>query len=414
MERDEEELSRRLIGTLVNDNTQIDMVSEVFGGETVFRGIYQKIYTRILRLHPEGGFDWTVLLSGLDGKSRDVATECMVYAEFSATKAIATHLLELYTRRQISDFGKEAAFRAKDGDIDAHSLVDWAESRIFEIANITTRKNYVSVAEASSDAFRFISDTAVNGHPGGIHTWHPSLDGILGRMAPSNFVIVAGRPSCGKTATALDWSLENAKRGIGVGVFSLEMSLNELMIRCFSKMCHINSHRIALGKITNEEQRQIERATEELQSYPLYLEDCSGISASEVKSKARRLKHEKDVGLVVLDYIQLVSGGRQSSREQEISLISRTLKQTAKEIQTPVVALSQLSRAVEIRGGRPQLSDLRDSGSLEQDADTVILISSRHNTDETRIFDVAKHRNGPIGETVLTFRPEFNEFLEVA
>jgi len=410
VEQDEKDLSRRLIGTLGNDPSQLSKVVDILGEKEVFRGNYRKIYDTIKRLGGRGSYDWPIILANLSDSLKDVATECMVFCEYSNTIPIAQTLVEFYIRRQIGDFGKEATSRAKSDD--AFELVEWAESSIFKLANTVTRKNFVSVGDAALDTLGNIEQSSRGGSVG-ITTHTLSVDNILGRMGESDLVIVAGRPSSGKTALSLEWALENAKRDVGVGVFSFEMSIHQLLNRLFSKICHINSHRITLGRVTNDELKQIAWATEELKEYPLFLEDCGGISVNELKSKARRLKQEKNVSLVVVDYLQLVGAGRHSSREQEVSYISRTLKATAKEIQTPIIALSQLSRAVEVRGGKPQLSDLRDSGSLEQDADTVIFISSKSNRDETRDIDVAKHRNGPIGETILKFVPEFNEFLEI-
>jgi replicative DNA helicase len=251
-----------------------------------------------------------------------------------------------------------------------------------------------------------------------------ALDDLLGGFQKSDLIIVAARPSMGKTAFALSFARNAAiDHGIPIGIFSLEMSTVQLATRLISAEARINAHSIRTGKFKAEDGAKISRTVHKLTSAPMYIDDTPGLSILEMRAKCRRLKAEKNVGMIIVDYLQLMSAGRHlDSREREISLISRSLKNLAKEINVPVVALSQLNRAVESTSDkRPMLSHLRESGSIEQDADVVLFLYRPEVYGITAYPDgsptegvgeviVGKQRNGPIGDVKLRFLKDYARF----
>jgi replicative DNA helicase len=304
------------------------------------------------------------------------------------------------------------SYRASKTKDDAFDLMDWSEGRIFGISRSLTRKNFASSEDATNDAVKSIENMARGGFTGPL-TGNWQVDDILGGFQPGELTILAGRPSNGKTAYGVKVGNYNASKGRPVGIFSLEMSINQLIYRQISFLTRINGQRIAFGKVTNDELNRIREEADRIKSLPLYYDDCGGISIGELKSKIRRLRHERGVELIVIDYLQLISGNRKDSREQEISSISRTLKGTAKDLGIPILCLSQLSRAIDTRiDKRPILSDLRESGAIEQDADNVLFVHSPSLADDYRDIIVSKHRNGPVGEARLHFRGDINEFRD--
>jgi replicative DNA helicase len=256
----------------------------------------------------------------------------------------------------------------------------------------------------------------------GVPTGFRALDNLTGGWQPSDLIIIAARPSMGKTAFALASARNSAlhqKDPVGVAIFSLEMSAGQLAQRLLTSEARVDAQAARTGRLSDDDWPKLARAAGRLSSAPIYIDDTPGLSILELRAKCRRLKAEHDIGLVVVDYLQLMHGtlqSRSSNREQEIAQISRSLKGLAKELNVPVLALSQLSRAVETRGGdrRPQLSDLRESGSIEQDADVVAFIyraerygitvdEHGNSTEGLAEIIVGKQRNGPVGDVRLAF-----------
>ncbi len=261
-----------------------------------------------------------------------------------------------------------------------------------------------------------------------VPTGYFALDDILGGLQKSDLIVVAARPSMGKTALALSIARNAAiDHEVPIGVFSLEMSTIQLATRLISAEARINAHSIRTGKFRAEDGAKISRTVHKLSKAPIFIDDTPAISILEIRAKARRLKNEKNIGMIIVDYMQLISPSYSSdSREREISMISRSLKSLAKELNIPVVALSQLNRAVEMRSDkRPQLSDLRESGSIEQDADVVVFLYrpemygittfpagdlQGQSTEGIAEIIIGKQRNGPTGEVKLKFMKDYTRF----
>ena len=309
-------------------------------------------------------------------------------------------------------------------------LLDKAERNIFAISEQQTRQDFILMSDILPHTFDEIEEFhRRGGRITGIATGFNELDTLTAGLHKGDLIIVAGRPSMGKTALALNMAEHVAIReDIPVGIFSLEMSKEQLALRMLCSLARINSHALRTGRLRTDEWPRLSAATGPLSEKKIYIDDSAGLSVLEMRAKARRLKAQRDLGLIVVDYLQMMRGGaNMENRQQEISLISRSLKGLAKELNIPVIALSQLSRAPEQRGGdrRPQLADLRESGAIEQDADVVIFIYRPERYDikkdnEGRSVEnvaeiiVSKQRNGPTGVVRLTFLKEYVRFDNLA
>jgi replicative DNA helicase len=285
---------------------------------------------------------------------------------------------------------------------------------------------FVHIKDVLNKTYEKISDLhdpeakeKYRGLPTGFH----SLDNILSGLQPSDLVILAARPSMGKTALALNIGQNVAQKGHAVGIISLEMSKEQLVERMFCSLLSVDSWKMRTGKLTDDDFSKIGGVMDDLNSMKIYIDDSIGNSISELKAKARRLKMEHGLDFLIIDYLQLMSGGSSNAygnRVQEISEISRALKALARDLSIPILALSQLSRAVEMRPNKsPQLSDLRESGAIEQDADVVLMMYREdyyeEDTDRKGVTDIfiRKHRNGPIGHIELNFRKSQLKFVEM-
>jgi replicative DNA helicase len=256
----------------------------------------------------------------------------------------------------------------------------------------------------------------------GLATGFPTLNEMTSGLQPSDLVVIAARPGMGKTSFALNIAQHAAREGKSIGVFSLEMSREQLFLRLLTGQARIDAHRMRTGRLGREEWARLTAAFGELAGMPIFIDDTAGTGVLEMRAKSRRLKLEHGLDLLIVDYLQLMRGrGRAENRNQEISEISRSLKELAKELRLPVIAISQLSRAPEQRGNdrRPQLSDLRESGAIEQDADLVMFIyreevykPTEENRGRAQII-IAKQRNGPIGNLDLAFIREYTKFEEL-
>ena len=288
-------------------------------------------------------------------------------------------VLEKWILRKLISSSMEIATRAYEGTEDVFDLLDSSESKIFEITEAGLKESYKSMDRAVREAIEHIEAIhSKNISAFSVPTGFFALDEILGGFQKSDLVIVAARPSMGKTAFALSAARNAAvDHNVPIAIFSLEMATIQLVTRLICAEARINAHSVRTGKFKAEDGPRISRTAHKLSQAPIYIDDTPSQTVLEIRAKARRLKAEKNVGLIIIDYLQLMSSStRMDSREREISTISRSLKGLAKELNVPVIALSQLNRAVETRSDkRPQLSDLRESGSIEQDADVVIFLS---------------------------------------
>ncbi|MBU1003307.1 MAG: replicative DNA helicase [Proteobacteria bacterium] len=325
-------------------------------------------------------------------------------------------------QRQLINVGSSIIENCFDGRSEVDSLLDESEQAIFAITEGRSNKTYVSSKELLQSVFDKLTELynrkeLVTGVPTGYH----ELNDITAGFQPTDLIIVAARPAMGKTSFALNLAL-NAAADYGVPsvVFSLEMGMDQLMMRMLCTRARVNLSSLRRGYLDDEDWARLYEAGDYLSQAPLYIDDTPSLSTLELRARCRRLKAEKDLGLVVVDYLQLMRAGRQiDSREQEISEISRTLKALAKEIHVPVIALSQLNRKVEERTEkRPKLSDLRESGAIEQDADMIMFLyrdavyNDAPDNPKANIAEViiGKHRNGPTGMVELYFDKEYTAF----
>lgn len=334
-------------------------------------------------------------------------------------------ILEKSILRNLISTSHDIAKSAYAENEDAFEILDSAEKKIFEITEQHLKRSFTDMKRAVQDALEYIE--AIHGkdyNKFAVSSGFYDLDAILGGFQKSDLIILAARPSMGKTALALSFATNAALTSkIPVAIFSLEMATIQLVIRLICSEGKFNAHRIRTGKLGGEEGRHLGLTATKLVNAPIYIDDSPAQSILEIRAKARRLKSEKRIGLIVIDYLQLIQANiRTESREREIAHISRSLKALAKELDIPVVALAQLNRSVEGRADKkPQLADLRESGSIEQDADVVMFINRPEfykigefddgmSTEGIAEIIIAKQRNGPTGDVRLVFLKDHARF----
>lgn len=326
--------------------------------------------------------------------------------------------------RSLIDASESVATLAFDqNDMDVADIIDSAEKSIFRVSsNINTKNAFVSIKSGLVETMEQIVHLHDNKDEiRGVKTGYQDFDNLTAGLQNSDLIILAARPSMGKTTFALDMVRNVALSGVPVGVFSLEMSANQLVQRMLSAESRVDAWSIRTGHGLNPNHfTALQEAASRLQKAPIYIDDQAGNSIVKMRSVARRLKSEHGLGLIVVDYLQLMGTSKNhDSMVNQITEISRSLKQLARELNVPVLALSQLSRAVETRGGRPRLSDLRDSGSIEQDADLVMFLhredryKEQHEKDNITEVLIEKHRNGPVGMIKLMFDMKTTSFLTI-
>lgn len=334
-------------------------------------------------------------------------------------------VLEKALMRQLIASSSEMASRAFSETEDALELLDEAEQQIFQISEQRMKKNFVSMNTAVHSTMEMLE--SIHGkHSGitGVPAGFTELDNITGGFQKSDLIIVAGRPSQGKTALVLSVA-RNASviHSVPIGFFSLEMSTQQLVMRLICAEARVDAHMVRTGRLPEDEWRKLSTSVGRLYKAKIFIDDTPALGILELRAKARRLKVEHNVGMIVVDYLQLMQGPKNAqSREQEISSISRSLKALAKELNIPVVALSQLNRAVEARGDkRPVLADLRESGAIEQDADVVVFVhrpemfgiekdENGNSTEGTAELIIGKQRNGPTGTARMVFIKQYARF----
>ena len=343
------------------------------------------------------------------------------------TESHATIIVEKYTLRQMIEVSRSIVDASYEQKEEARIILDTAEQKVFEIANDQLRSGFVPMNKLVLKGFSAIEEYRQRKvHVTGTPTGYYDLDEMTAGFQKSDMVIIAGRPSMGKTSFALNIAENVAVRvkpkdRRTVAVFSLEMSKDSLVQRMLCSLARVDIHKIRRGYASADEYRRLQNAAAQLHEAPIFIDDTAAITILEMRAKARRLAaSEGELGMIIVDYLQMVRGpDNAENRVQEISLISRSLKALAKELNTPVVALSQLSRAVETRGGnkRPMLSDLRESGAIEQDADVVLFVyrpevyeTEPEKKDGKAEIIIAKQRNGPIGTVDLAFLAECTRF----
>jgi replicative DNA helicase len=313
--------------------------------------------------------------------------------------------------------------QAMDADQDADAILDSAESSLFEIAENRVRAGLVSMQEVVGDSFERISQLFDSGQRiTGVSTGYSQLDDLTSGLQPSDLIVLAARPSVGKSAFALNLAtnvgIRNARP---VAIFSLEMSKQSLLTRLVSDQARVDSHKFRTGQLPREDRVKITETLNFLSTVPIWIDDSGGATVIEMGAKCRRMKRDKGLSLVIIDYLQLISArGRFNSRNEEVASMTRGLKAMAKDLEVPVLVLSQLTRAPEKEGRGPVLSDLRDSGAIEQDADVVMFLhrpkmfqegASPEERGETQL-NIAKQRNGPTDMLRYVFIQRFTRFEE--
>jgi len=420
-----------VLGGILLDNTALDRVIEFLGADDFYREAHRKIFRAMQQLADKHEPSDLVTLSEAlraRGELTDVggnaylaeladrvptAANVASYAKIVRDRAVLRALISVAT--DVAASGYEAA-----EDVD--QMLDRAEEAIFRIRDRKTSGNFFRIGDFLTDTFKQIEKLYDQKTPvTGVTTGFVELDKLTAGLQPSDLIIVAGRPSMGKTAFCLNMAESAALRNdVGVAVFSLEMSKEQLAMRMLCSEARVDLSRVRTGHLTDREFPRLAMAAGRLGDALVFIDDTPAITVLELRAKARRLKRDPSakLGLIIVDYLQLMRAEGRDSREQEISEISRSLKALAKELHVPVVALSQLNRQVESRNPpRPKLSDLRESGAIEQDADVIAFIyrDEVYNPDGPDNHGVAevivaKQRNGPIGSVTLTFQSAFTRF----
>src|SRR5271167_4761131 len=425
---------RSILGAILLDNNALNAAIDALKAEDFFLPQHRHVFTQMValgetqqaidlvtlteELHRRGDLEASggapYLASLADGMPRVSNVEH--YARIVKEKAILRSLI--HTAHNIQQ-------HAFDGEEGADAILDSAESSIFAIAEDRIKAGLISVKDIVRDNFERLEKIFREGKSvTGISTGYGELDKLLSGLQPSELIILAARPSQGKTALALNLAENISIRGgLPSAIFSLEMSKESLLQRLVASVAQVDAHKFRSGHLSREDWRRMTEALGTISSAPLWVDDAGSTSVLEIGAKARRLKRDKGLSLLIVDYLQLITArGRFSSRQEEVASISRGLKGLAKELQIPVLVLSQLTRAPEREERGPQLYDLRESGAIEQDADVVMFIYRRHffkagaspeEREETELR-IAKQRNGPTDNVKFVFRSRLTRFEEAA
>lgn len=433
------EVEEAVLGAIMLDKEALNTVSEVLRPECFYREENQKVFSAVMDLFSEGqpvdvltvadklkeknDFQWV-------GGARFLARLASRISSAAHVEIHARIVLEHYLKREIISVSNTAIKEAYEDQTDVFELLDRTETSIFQIAEKNIGRNVVdmkSLLKRSIEALKEKknSEDGITGVPSGLI----ELDRTTGGWQNSDLIILAARPGMGKTAFVLTAARNAAVQfKKPVAVFSLEMPAEQLVNRLISAETGLPGDKLRKGNLADHEWLQLHNLVTNLANAPLFIDDTPAITPVQLRAKCRRLKQQHDIGLIVIDYLQLmnVEGLRGGTRTEEVSLISRSLKALAKELNIPVIALSQLSRSVETRGGikRPLLSDLRESGAIEQDADLVAFLYrpeyyqlkeydvDGRSTEGLVEFILAKHRNGDVGTVLLRFLPRNTRFVD--
>ena len=426
------EAEQSVIGSMIMDREAIVVASELIAGEDFYNRQYGILFETMVELNDVGSpVDLVTLQNKLKEKDvppevsslefvRDLITAVPTSANI---KYYANIVAEKATLRRLIRLNEEIANTCYAGKESLEYILEDTEKRVFQLVQKRTTDDFVPVRQIVMNAMDKIETAAKNkGSVTGIPTGFIDLDYRTAGMQPSDLILVAARPSMGKTAFELNLAQYMAfKKNLTVALFSLEMSKEQLVNRMFSLESNVDAQKLRTGQLNDEEWERLIESAGTIGKSKLIIDDTPGISIAELRSKCRKYKLEHDLSIIMIDYLQLMSGsGRTDSRQQEISDISRSLKALARELSVPVVALSQLSRAVEQRPDhRPMLSDLRESGAIEQDADVVMFLYRddyyNHDSPDKGVSEViiAKQRNGPIGTVKLAWLPQYTKFANL-
>jgi replicative DNA helicase len=422
---------RAILGGLLLDNDALPKVVSILSADDFYREPHRHVFNAIIRLFNQNEpVDWITLTAALKAEGQlesvggpEFLTELVDAVPSAANILHYTEMVkEKAVLRQLISASTEISTRCYEEHANIDEFLDEAEQIIFKIGETRIQSGFAAAKDLMLDAIKTVEvlydkKEAITGVPSGFK----DLDNITAGFQNSDLVIIAGRPSMGKTSFALNVAMNAAiDSGAPTGIFSLEMSKEQLALRMLCSRAKVNLKSLRTGFLTPDDWGRLVLSAGNISDAPLYIDDTPAISTLEIRAKARRLKKERGLGLIIVDYLQLMRAAQRSdSREKEISEISRSLKALAKEIHVPVIALSQLNRKVEDRPNkRPQLADLRESGAIEQDADVIIFIyrdevynKSEDNPKkgEAEII-IGKQRNGPIGMVTAMFDSQYSTF----
>ncbi|MFE9092706.1 replicative DNA helicase [Streptomyces sp. NPDC007264] len=420
-------------GMLLSKDAIADVV-EVLKGHDFYRPAHETIYQAVLDLYAKGEPADPITVAAELTKRGEItkvggapylhtlvqtvptAANAEYYAQIVHERAVLRRLVEAGTR--ITQMGYAA-----DGDID--EIVNSAQAEIFAVTEQRTAEDYLPLSEIMEGALDEIEAIGSrSGEMTGVPTGFTDLDQLTNGLHPGQMIIIAARPAMGKSTLALDFArAASIKHNLPSVIFSLEMGRNEIAMRLLSAEARVALHHMRSGTMTDEDWTRLARRMPDVSAAPLYIDDSPNLSMMEIRAKCRRLKQRNDLKLVVIDYLQLMQSGskRSESRQQEVSEMSRNLKLLAKELELPVIALSQLNRGPEQRTDKkPMVSDLRESGSIEQDADMVILLhrEDAYEKESPRAGEadiiVGKHRNGPTATITVAFQGHYSRFVDMA
>jgi replicative DNA helicase len=423
------EAEQSVLGAILLDNTAMAKAMEVIVDEDFYRTAHRKVYQGMLALADRGEvIDQITLTECLKGRSElEVVGGAAYLAELVQVVPSAANIRyhckivrEKALLRGLIHTSTEVITRGYEGTTAVDDLLDFAERSVFSIAQGKLDRSFTPVNQIIKESLDVVDRLSKRKERvTGVPTGYYDLDDLTAGLQASDLIVIAGRPSMGKTSLALGMAQHAALHaGAVVGIFSLEMSKPQLVLRMLSSEARVDSHALRTGKLQKEDWWRLAEAAGRLEQAPIFIDDSGALTVQQMRGKARRLKAERGLDLLIVDYLQLMQGRSDAeSRQQEISDISRSLKSLAKELNVPVIALSQLSRAVENRKPPiPMLADLRESGAIEQDADVVMFIYREEVYDQASerkgIADilVSKHRNGPIGKRELFFHDRFAKF----
>ncbi len=432
------EIERVVLGALMIDKDAFTVVSEILRPETFYEPRNQKVFHAVQTLNlEERPVDIMTVTEQLrkEGTLEEIGGPAYI-VDISSHVASSAHieyhariLQQKFLARQLIQYASMIETNAFDETVDVDDLMQTAEGKLFELSQRNMVQDYQHIDPILIEAHRILKTASENtGGLTGVPTGYHKLDDMTAGWQASDLVIIAGRPAMGKTSFALSLAKNIAvDYQQPIAFFSLEMNSVQLVNRLISNVCEIAGSKILNGQLSPDEWERFDRNIRKLEGAPIYIDDTPGLSVFELRTKARRLVREHHIKVLMIDYLQLMNanGMRFSSRQEEVSTISRSLKGLAKELDIPVIALSQLNRTVEgregIEGKRPQLSDLRESGAIEQDADMVLFV---HRPEYYRIFQdekgndlhgmaqiiIAKHRKGATGDVLLRFKGEYTRF----
>ncbi len=421
-----------VLGAILLENRALNKAIELIVEEDFHRGAHRTIFAGMLELSERNEVVDQITLTELlktkaqleqVGGAAYVAELVQAVPSASNIRYHCKIVREKSLLRGLIRVATDVVSKGYDAHVESVDLLEYAEREIFRLGQGRVDRSFVAMHQIIKESVEIVDRLfSRKERITGVPTGYRVIDDLTAGLQPSDLIVIAGRPSMGKTSLALGMAEYAAIRAnLTVGIFSLEMSQAQLVLRMLSSQACLDSHALRTGQLTSEDWRSLCDAADRLERAKIFIDDSGGLTVQQMRGKARRLKAEQGLDLLIIDYLQLMQGHSQAeSRQQEISVISRSLKALAKELDIPVLALSQLSRAVENRiDKRPVLSDLRESGAIEQDADIVMFIYREEvynpDTEEKGIADILirKHRNGPTGDRQLTFQDRYAKFANL-